>query len=66
MTMGELCPIHSPKRGCLPGADLGKTAMLPEQDNQRNLVLAFALSLGVLMAWQFFYVAPRSKVEQET
>jgi YidC/Oxa1 family membrane protein insertase len=39
--------------------------MLPEQDNQRNLVLAFALSLGVLMAWQFFYVAPRSKLEQE-
>jgi YidC/Oxa1 family membrane protein insertase len=40
--------------------------MLPQdQESQRNLVLAIALSLAVLIGWQFLYAAPRAKLEQE-
>ena len=39
--------------------------MLNDQGNQKNLLLAIVLSLAVLLAWQFFYVAPRQKDEQE-
>jgi YidC/Oxa1 family membrane protein insertase len=39
--------------------------MFNDQDNQKNLLLAIVLSMAVLLAWQFFYVAPRHKEEQE-
>jgi YidC/Oxa1 family membrane protein insertase len=39
--------------------------MLHDQENQKNLLLAIVLSVAVLLAWQFFYAAPRLKEEQE-
>jgi YidC/Oxa1 family membrane protein insertase len=39
--------------------------MQQDPESQRNLVLAIALSLGVLLGWQFFYAGPRAKIEQE-
>jgi YidC/Oxa1 family membrane protein insertase len=34
-------------------------------DNQKNLLLAIILSVGVLLAWQVFYANPKLKEEQE-
>jgi YidC/Oxa1 family membrane protein insertase len=39
--------------------------MLPDQDNQKNLLLAIALSIAVLLGWQVFYAGPKLKEEQE-
>ena len=39
--------------------------MLPDQENQKNLLLAIVLSVAVLLAWQFFYASPRLKEEQD-
>jgi YidC/Oxa1 family membrane protein insertase len=39
--------------------------MLPDQENQKNLLLAIVLSVAVLLAWQFFYAGPRLKEEQD-
>ncbi len=39
--------------------------MNQDPETQRNLLLAIALSLAVLIGWQFLYVAPRTKLEQE-
>jgi YidC/Oxa1 family membrane protein insertase len=39
--------------------------MLPDQENQKNLLLAIVLSIAVLLAWQFLYAGPRLKEEQE-
>jgi len=39
--------------------------MLHDQENQKNLLLAIVLSLAVLLAWQFFYVAPRQEQERQ-
>src|SRR5262245_31399521 len=39
--------------------------MFNDQESQKNLLLAIVLSMAVLLAWQFFYVAPRQKEEQE-
>ncbi len=36
-----------------------------QPDNQHNLLIAILLSVGVLMAWQFFYAGPKMKKEQE-
>jgi YidC/Oxa1 family membrane protein insertase len=36
-----------------------------EPENQKNLLLAIVLSIGVLLAWQFFYASPKLKDEQE-
>jgi YidC/Oxa1 family membrane protein insertase len=37
----------------------------PDQENQKNLLLAIVLSVAVLLAWQFFYAGPRLKQEQD-
>ena len=37
----------------------------PDQDNQKNLLLAIVLSVAVLLGWQFFYAGPKLKEEQE-
>jgi YidC/Oxa1 family membrane protein insertase len=39
--------------------------MLNDQDNQKNLLLAIVLSVGVLLAWQVFYAGPKLKDDQE-
>jgi YidC/Oxa1 family membrane protein insertase len=39
--------------------------MLPDQDNQKNLLLAIVLSVSILLAWQVFYAGPKLKEEQE-
>jgi YidC/Oxa1 family membrane protein insertase len=39
--------------------------MLNDQENQKNLLIAIVLSIAVLLAWQFLFVAPRQKEEQE-
>jgi YidC/Oxa1 family membrane protein insertase len=39
--------------------------MLNDQDNQKNLLLAIVLSVGVLLAWQMFYAGPKLKDDQE-
>src|SRR5438034_298076 len=36
-----------------------------DQDNQKNLLLAIVLSVGVLLAWQMFYAGPKLKEDQE-
>jgi YidC/Oxa1 family membrane protein insertase len=36
-----------------------------DQDNQKNLLLAIALSVGVLLAWQLLYAGPKLKEEQQ-
>ena len=33
--------------------------MQQDQDNQKNLLLAIVLSVGVLLAWQVFYAGPK-------
>ncbi|MBO0766693.1 MAG: membrane protein insertase YidC, partial [Hyphomicrobiaceae bacterium] len=38
--------------------------MQQDQDNQKNLLIAIALSMAVLFAWQFFYVGPREHERQ--
>jgi YidC/Oxa1 family membrane protein insertase len=38
--------------------------MSKEPDTQSNLIIAFVLSLGVMLAWQYFVVAPRTAEEQ--
>jgi YidC/Oxa1 family membrane protein insertase len=39
--------------------------MQQDQESQRNLVLAIALSLAVLLGWQFFYAGPKAKQEAD-
>src|SRR5262249_16103838 len=39
--------------------------MQQDQDNQKNLLLAIVLSVGVLLAWQVFYPAPNLKDDQK-
>ncbi len=39
--------------------------MMQHDDNQKNLLLAIVLSVGVLLAWQFLYAGPKLKEEQE-
>ncbi|HJU31425.1 MAG TPA: membrane protein insertase YidC [Hyphomicrobiaceae bacterium] len=39
--------------------------MPQDQDNQKNLLLAIVLSVGVLIFWQMFYAGPKLKEEQE-
>ncbi len=39
--------------------------MFSQQPDQKNLLLAIALSIGVLLAWQYFYAGPKLKKEQE-
>ena len=36
-----------------------------QDDNQKNLILAVALSMMVLLGWQLFFVSPKLKEEQE-
>jgi YidC/Oxa1 family membrane protein insertase len=36
-----------------------------DQDNQKNLLLAIVLSVGVLLMWQVFYANPKVKEDQE-
>jgi YidC/Oxa1 family membrane protein insertase len=36
-----------------------------QPDNQKNLLLAIILSIGVLVGWQVFYAGPKLKEEQE-
>ena len=36
-----------------------------DQDNQKNLLLAIVLSVGVLLVWQVFYAGPKLKDDQE-
>ena len=36
-----------------------------DQDNQKNLLLAIVLSVGVLLIWQVFYAGPKLKEDQE-
>jgi YidC/Oxa1 family membrane protein insertase len=38
--------------------------MQHDQDNQKNLLIAVALSMAVLFAWQFFYAAPKEHDRQ--
>lgn len=35
-----------------------------QKDNNKNFLLAIALSIGVLILWQFFYAGPRMEEEQ--
>ena len=39
--------------------------MLNDKDNQQNLLLAIVLSMAVLIAWQFLYVAPKQEQERQ-
>ena len=39
--------------------------MFSQQPDQKNLMLAIVLSMGVLLLWQYFYAAPKLKEEQE-
>ncbi len=38
--------------------------MFSQQPDQKNLILAIVLSMGVLLGWQYFYAAPKLKEEQ--
>ena len=39
--------------------------MFSQQPDQKNLLAAIVLSMGVLLLWQYFYAAPKLKDEQE-
>jgi YidC/Oxa1 family membrane protein insertase len=39
--------------------------MFTQQPDQKNLMLAIILSMGVLLAWQYFYAGPKLREEQE-
>ena len=39
--------------------------MFSQQPDQKNLLLAIVLSMGVLLLWQYFYAAPKLREEQE-
>ncbi|MGE0630648.1 MAG: membrane protein insertase YidC, partial [Hyphomicrobiaceae bacterium] len=39
--------------------------MFSQQPEQKNLLIAIVLSLGVLLAWQYFYAGPKFKEEQD-
>ena len=39
--------------------------MFTQQPDQKNLLLAIVLSMGVLLLWQYFYAGPKLKEEQE-
>ena len=34
-------------------------------DNNRNMFLAIALSLGIIIAWQYFFIEPKLQAERE-
>jgi YidC/Oxa1 family membrane protein insertase len=38
---------------------------MQDKDNQKNLLLAIVLSVGVLLFWQLFYAGPKLKDDQE-
>jgi YidC/Oxa1 family membrane protein insertase len=38
---------------------------IQQPDNQKNLLLAIILSIGVLLGWQMFYAGPKLKEEQD-
>ena len=58
---------QSRTRGCQPiPANLSRDRHAqPDQDNQKNLLLAIVLSVAVLLGWQLFYAGPKLKEEQE-
>jgi YidC/Oxa1 family membrane protein insertase len=39
--------------------------MFSQQPDQKNLLAAIALSIGVLLLWQYFYAGPKQKEEME-
>ncbi len=39
--------------------------MMQHDDNQKNLLLAIVLSIGVLLLWQFYYAGPKMQQERE-
>jgi YidC/Oxa1 family membrane protein insertase len=39
--------------------------MSQRPDDQRNLLIAVALSMAVMLGWQFFYAGPQMKAQQE-
>ena len=39
--------------------------MFSQQPDQKNLLLAIVLSMGVLLLWQYLYAGPKLKEEQE-
>ena len=39
--------------------------MFSQQPDQKNLLLAIVLSMGVLLLWQYFYAVPKQKEELE-
>ena len=39
--------------------------MFSQQPDQKNLLAAIVLSMGVLLLWQYFYATPKLKQEQE-
>ncbi len=39
--------------------------MFSQQPDQKNLLAAIALSMGVLLLWQYFYAGPKQKEEME-
>jgi YidC/Oxa1 family membrane protein insertase len=39
--------------------------MFSERPDQKNLLLAIVLSMGILLLWQWLYAAPKMKEEQE-
>src|SRR5690606_40599231 len=39
--------------------------MSKRPDDNRNLLIAVALSMAVMLGWQFFYAGPQMKAQQE-
>ena len=39
--------------------------MMQHDDNQKNLLLAIVLSIGVLLFWQFYYAGPKMQQERD-
>ena len=39
--------------------------MMQQDDNQKNLLLAIVLSIGVLLFWQFYYAGPKMQQERD-